>query len=164
MKRFLPFVLLLAIIQFSSCEKDDICVAGDTPVLMLGFFNYEDPETEKSVPNLRSLETASNVVVNSVGTKTSDSLPLRIETNSTTFVLTNNYSSAEDGTVSGNADTITFNYTVQEEFLSRACGFIANYNELSYSLGNDTDNWIDSVAVVETTVKRDTLIHVKIFH
>ncbi|NJB37543.1 DUF6452 family protein [Croceivirga sp. JEA036] len=164
MKRFLPFVLLLVIIQFSSCEKDDICVAGDTPVLMLGFFNYEDPDTEKSVPNLRSVETELNVVVNTVGAKTSDSLPLRIETNNSTFVLTNNYSQATDGTVSGNSDTITFNYTVQEEFLSRACGFIANYNELSYTLSNDSANWIDSVAVVETTVKRDTLIHVKIFH
>ena len=164
MKRLLYVLIVAFLVQFSSCEKDDICVAGDTPLLMLGFYDYEEPETEKSVPNLRSTETLSNLVVNTLGNKTTDSLPLRTDASSTTFVLHNNYSIAEDGTVNGNPDTVTFTYSVEEEFLSTACGYIANYNELTAALISDTGNWIDSIAVEVTLVKRDTLTHVKIFH
>ena len=53
MKRLFPvFLLLLLIVQFSACEKDDICVEGDTPLLVVGFYDVVD-SSFKSVPNLR---------------------------------------------------------------------------------------------------------------
>ena len=53
MKRLFPILLILTVIvQFSSCEKDDICVEGDTPLLVIGFYDVTDT-TFKSVSNLR---------------------------------------------------------------------------------------------------------------
>ncbi|MEM9824872.1 MAG: hypothetical protein AAF985_27555, partial [Bacteroidota bacterium] len=54
----------MAIIHFSSCEKDDICVEGDTPLLVIGFYDITDT-TFKSVNNLRILSTDNDSILNS---------------------------------------------------------------------------------------------------
>ena len=98
MKRLFPvFLLFSTIVHFSSCEKDDICVEGDTPLLVVGCYDIADT-TFKSVPNLRIKALDNDSIL---GLESSDEfgfsdranspdsifLPLRINAQATQFQL-----------------------------------------------------------------------------
>ncbi|PWL37512.1 hypothetical protein DKG77_14465 [Flagellimonas aquimarina] len=172
MKKILPILLVaFSLIYVSSCEKDDICVDGDTPLLVIGFYDAIDTTVFKSVPLIRikGIDNDSILTTDSFNDRSNspDSLliPLRIDGISTTYeVITD---SADDETTmeeTGNRDTLSFNYSVSEQFISRACGFVANYNTLTIGLTTDDSNWIQNITVVEDTIENSNNIHVKIFH
>ncbi len=184
MKQLFPVLLLFCVIlHFSSCEKDDICVEGDTPLLVIGFFNIEDTTLEKNATTLRirelnsvapidgSLEREEKEIKMHFDRSTVDStgIPLIIAESASAFEFILNSADEDSGdgesTVeTGNIDTLTFNYMVRENFVSRACGFVANFDELSAALVSDSENWIQDIAIVDTTIENSTAIHVKIFH
>lgn len=168
MKRLLPILFLLSIVQFSSCEKDDICVEGDTPLLIIGFFDVEDTTVSKVVRTLRVIELESDTVVDTFSDRTnvdSIGIPLRIAASSTEFVfIFGSRDDEETGEPLGNRDTLQFNYEVNERFVSRACGFVANYSSLdTVRQLNPTEDWIDRITLVDTTIDNSNSIHVKIF-
>ena len=157
---------ILSFLFFVQCEKDDICVDGDTPLLIIRFYDAANPTEFKQVTNLRVLGVGQATPVNTFSDRTSiDSIgiPLRVNQNSTGFALI--FDSADDNDVeAGNTDILTFNYTTQEVFVSRACGFVANYEELTEDLVADTDNWIQSIEIVSPLIQTQDSAHVKIFH
>jgi len=56
---------------------------------------------------------------------------------------------------------------VKDRFISRACGFVANYEGVTDDLTNElgsNGNWIDSIEVVVDTITNENDTHVKIFH
>lgn len=158
------FVTLLCYV--ASCEKDDICVDGDTPSLVIGFFDVEDTATAKSVSSLRiralGFDT-SPTTFDDQTTLDSIGLPLQINATSSSFVFVSD-SAIEDGIETGNTDTLTFNYTVQEEFVSRACGFVTRYADLDTTRQVYSTDWIKSIKIENTTIENSAVIHVKIFH
>ena len=169
MKRLFPVLLFLAVLQFSSCEKDDICVEGDTPLLIIGFFDAEDTTATKNVTRLRVRELGLDTIVDTFDDRTdrdSISLPLRIASSTTEFVFILNSMDDEDTEEEqGNSDTLRFNYAVNERFVSRACGFVANYIGLdTIRQVNPTEDWIKRITVVDTNIVNSNAIHVKIFH
>lgn len=168
MKRFIPILLLtLGIIHFSSCEKDDICVEGDTPLLVIGFFDINDTLVSKNVPALRVRElTLDNVMTSFTDRSSLDSigLPLRLTAVTTGFAFITNSADDDDGNETGNIDTLSFDYTVNEKFISRACGFVGNYNGLDTTRQVFSTDWIKRISIVETEVENANAIHVKIFH
>lgn len=159
---------LLILVSFSNCEKDDICVDGDTPLLVLGFFDISDAAASKDVPSLRiqavGLEAPPTTFTDR-SAQDSIGIPLRVNTTSTQFVLINNSATDSDsGLETGNSDTLTFNYSVVERFVSRGCGFIANFDEIVPELTTDDNNWIQNVTVENSSIANSSAIHVKIFH
>jgi len=176
MKRLFPVLLLLMIIvQAASCEKDDICVEGDTPLLVVGFYNIDDTTEFKSVTALRIKALDNDSILGLEGSEEfgfsdranspdSITLPLQIADSSTTFQLVSNSADDEEGNETGSIDTITFIYTVNEEFISRACGFVAHFNELDTVRNVFEDDWIKRITLQETDVELSNTIHVKIFH
>ena len=64
----------------------------------------------------------------------------------------------------GNIDTLTFNYATNEVFISRACGFVANYDGLSDELTVESENWIQNIEIVSSLIQKQDSAHVKIFH
>ncbi|WP_350291352.1 DUF6452 family protein [uncultured Croceitalea sp.] len=175
MKRVLIVLIIMAVfINFSSCEKDDICVDGDTPFLIIGFYDAssEDTTVFKSVPNLR-IRAIDNDSVFSSDTFSDRStvadsvlIPLRLDALNTSFEFIIN--SADDATTmeeTGTLDTLGFSYTLGEQFVSRACGFVANFNELDTIRTVSSEDWIRRITVLENTITNNpTAIHVKIFH
>jgi len=162
----IAFIILLGIIFFSACEKDDICVDGDTPLLVIRFYDETDTTSTKNVTNLRVVGLDQTTIVNTFSDRSSaDSLavPLRPDTTSTTYLLIAN-SADEDEIEIGNTDILTINHETKEVFISRACGFIANYENLTPSLDTDTDNWIKNIEVISSTVENSETAHVKIYH
>ena len=158
----IAFIILLGIIFFSACEKDDICVDGDTPLLVIRFYDVTDSTEVKDVPGLEvrglispdTLDIISNVALDSI------MIPLRADASNTSFVISQQLTT--DDPV--NIDVLTFSYETKEVFISRACGFIANYENLTPSLDTDTDNWIKNIEVISSTVENSETAHVKIYH
>ncbi|WP_297793479.1 DUF6452 family protein [uncultured Eudoraea sp.] len=167
MRKIRIFILVLAaVISFNACEKDDICVDGDTPLLIIRFYDNENPGELKAVPNIRVIGLGQNSTVNTIADRTSldsISLPLRINEPNTGFILISD-SADEDDLETGNTDTLTFDYNTLEVFVSRACGFIANYDELGELLTTDSENWIQNIEIVSPLVQKQDSAHVKIFH
>ena len=169
MKKIIPVLLIASLmIYVSSCEKDDICGEGDTPQLVIGFFDIDDTTEAKDVPSLRIKEIILDTVINTITDRSSslDSIgvPLRSDVTSTSFAfITDSADDADTGDETGNIDTLTISYSLREAFVSRACGYVMNYDDLTISLPASANNWIQDITVVQKTVENSKSIHVKIF-
>ncbi len=110
----IAFIILLGIIFFSACEKDDICVTGDTPLLVIRFYNATDSTEIKAVTNLvvRGLISPDTLQVIANAASDSIALPLRSDTIDASFILSQQ--STTDDPV--NIDVLTFSYTTKEAF------------------------------------------------
>ena len=168
MRKFWAHFLLFGLaVSFYGCEKDDICVEGDTPLLIIRFYNAENPLELKTVSSLRVVGLGQADPVDTFidrSTLDSISIPLRINQPNTSFIMISSSADDENEVETGNIDTLTFNYNTQEVFVSRACGFVANYSELNDSLNPDSDNWIQSIEILSPTVNSFSAAHVEIFH
>ena len=160
-------VLFIGILAVASCEKDDICVEGDTPLLVIEFYNINDTSALKIVPTIRVVGVGQNVTVNTVADRTAlntISIPLKTDVDVTSFIIISASASAEDGSETGNIDTVNFSYKRLEDFLSRGCGFVVNYNSLQANVSADTNNWIKDIEIIRSQVINSDSTHVKIFH
>ncbi|MGB5817839.1 MAG: DUF6452 family protein [Saonia sp.] len=159
------FLLLLTIFALTNCEKDDICVEGDTPSLVINFFDVNNPTEAQDVPSLEVIALAlDGSVIDTIPNASLDSIviPLRIRENTTTYILSQNLTASDDTMI--NRDTLTFNYESKEVFISRACGFVANFDNLADDLTMDSNNWIQEIEIDIPFVENSIVTHVKIFH
>ncbi len=150
------FLLLLAIVGFYSCEKDDFCIDPVTPNLIVRFYDAANTTQLKSVDELfvwpNTLDTIPNISLDSIA------IPLDVTTSQTIY----NFSS---GTIQ---DVLTIDYDVEEVFVSRSCGFKAIFNNVNITT---TNNWIVSLStettttsITITTVENESAAHVQISH
>jgi len=65
MKKVLLLILMvLCLLYGASCERDDICIEGDTPLLVIGFFDAADTLNFKSVPSFRLRAIDNGIILN----------------------------------------------------------------------------------------------------
>ncbi|MFT5738596.1 MAG: hypothetical protein ACI9SG_002953 [Maribacter sp.] len=168
MKNFgFSILLFLYLLTVASCEKDDICVEGNTPLMVIEFFDINNRDNLKNVTTLRVVGEGQTVTVNTVTDRTNlntITIPLKTAADTTGFLLIANSASNDDGFELGNIDTVSFNYARLEDFKSRACGFIVNYEGLNGVFQTDTDNWIQDIEIMRTEIINSDSTHVKIFH
>lgn len=172
MKKIFPILLItMLLVNISSCEKDDICVDGDTPFLVIGFFDVADTAETKQVPTLRIINSDIATILDNDSfndrANSPDSLSVPLRTNEQTTTYTFISDSADDADTqeeAGNIDTLTISYQVREDFVSRACGFVSNFDDLTVTLSEGAENWIQDIQIVQSTVENSNNIHVKIFH
>ena len=145
--------ILIFIIGFfiSSCEPDDICLTSipDTPKLIIGFYDMSSG-LKKEVENLK-IQGFDNEEPYQFSTTDSISIPLKNLEKTTSYSFTKNFN--ENIASSGNDD-----------YISRACGYISNYDVNQIVVENDNINWIISSEIINPGVKDEKAIHVKIFH
>lgn len=160
-------LLLLLFLIFSACEKDDICVDGDTPLLVIGFYDVDDREELKEVPTLvvrgdDGSGTALDIIA--FTDLSSISVPLRPNLTSTEFILSQNPTPTDTTTV--NLDNVSFSYETTDKFVSRACGFVANYDNVvgAFTTEADSLHWIREIEVIVPLVENSNETHVKIYH
>lgn len=174
------FVFIFAISLMANCEKDDICVDGDTPFLVIGFFDATDATTEKQAEALRiraldidepvnydpSTDTEGRPFHIDRSNTDSTAIPLKVNASSTSFEFILNSADDDENAEldTGTVDTLTFNYAVVEDFVSRGCGFVANFEDLDTTRNVLSTDWIKRIEIVDTTVEASNQIHVKIFH
>ena len=169
------FFLFFTITTLYNCESDDICPESTltTPRLVVTFYDVDNPELKKNIESLgvyivKNSELILLSEINGINTD-SIAIPLRDDESVSNFKFCKDFS--EDSTVipSGLPNHVYLNYEINENFISRACGFINNYN-LSVALpynpldapGNQ--NWISDVIILNNSVTNENQSHVKILH
>lgn len=159
---------ITVILMVSGCQRDDICAESDpkTPGLIIKFQDFNSPETDKTVSNLRVLAEGIETPLPGLSGSSTDSItvPLQSFSPRTTFIFISDYQIDSEGNETGNSDILRFDYITREVFISRACGFVANYETLTSSLTLDSENWIQSVIINTDNVNDETQTHVTILH
>lgn len=177
MKKIFLLLLFFAF-TFSSCEKDDICDANTptTPRLVIGFYDFLNPSVLKNVTNLKVVgEGMTDGIV--FNTATGDakyltngstiSIPLKTVGTSTSYSFTLNSGNANPALV--NVDNIKFDYTTQELFVSRACGYKTIFTLDPINPYTHTDaavadtKWIKHISVEKSNIENENETHIKIF-
>ena len=165
MKKIL-LVLLVFSVTLSSCEKDDICDAttATTPKLIIEFYDILHPTVLKNVTNLAVKEVGStNVLV--FTDKSKIQLPLKTNEDITKYSLILN---STDVTID-NEDFLQFNYTHQNIFVSRACGYktIFTLDPTTPYIKTETSTpdgyWIQNITVATSNITTENETHIKIY-
>jgi len=170
---------------FSSCEKDDICDAATptTPRLIIEFYDVANPAVLKNVTNLKviGLDNEEGVILNETATidglryisnANTIGIPLNplTQTSELRFIL--NFGNTNTALIL--TDTLEFNYSTRDEFVSRACGFKTLYtlnptsNPLFPIILNDNPdselgNWIKDIEILQSNIVTENEVHVKIY-
>jgi hypothetical protein len=172
-------ILLLALaLSFSGCEKDDICDANTptTPRLVITFYDITIPSLLKNVKNLKVVGAGmpNGIIFNPSAPEESKywangntiSIPLKANENTTSYSLTLNSGDPNPALV--NEDNIKFDYTRQDFFVSRACGFKTLF-KLDPTPFTHTDaavadqKWIKYISVEKSNIENENETHIKIF-
>ncbi|AUP81134.1 DUF6452 family protein [Flavivirga eckloniae] len=167
-----------------------------TPRIIIKFLDANDEESTKIVSNLvvigvdesfnlpnpinvgnEHILPEYNLPVNVDNPTRIDSvfLPLRTDLDKTQYILIsqagiNDNGTAEDASddyISGNYDTITLDYSREEVFVSRACGYKTIFKNVILSLeDSDPDMWIQSRKTLtdNQSVEDETASHFALSH
>jgi hypothetical protein len=177
MKKIL-ILLLIATFTFSGCEKDDICDANTptTPRLVIAFYDNTNPSVLKNVTNLKVIGDGmtTGIVFNSA---TDDSkyltngntisIPLKTDVNTTKYSFILNSGNANPTLI--DIDEVTFNYTREDIFVSRACGFKVLFtfdpsNPLVHtSIPATKPTWMQYISVEKSNIANENETHIKVF-
>lgn len=166
-KTTLYFSLIILLSILWSCEKDDICIEENTPLLIIRFFDNEDPTEYKKVTNLKvQIEGIDGDYTNETITVLTDSIaiPVKVNEDITRFKLILNGNDQDE--TNDNEDTFDLNYIREDVFVSRSCGYKTLYYDVKTTLINDNDNWIKEIKTVKDSqdILNQNSDHVKIFH
>ena len=172
MKKILS-IILLSILIFG-CEKDDICdpTTATTPRIILEFYNFSQQSMLKNISNLNVTGIGSIIAPKDYITGTKIELPLKISDGIANDVPeTVSYKLQLNSTIpaSSNEDVVTFNYTKNTIYVSRACGYKTTFNLLS----NGTEfiitdpladgNWIKGYEIETRIINNENETHIKIY-
>tara|TARA_R110001583_G_scaffold22784_1_gene85017 strand:- start:1437 stop:1925 length:489 start_codon:yes stop_codon:yes gene_type:complete len=160
------------------CEPDDICPESTptTPSLIIGFYDISSQESKKNVFGLRAQGVGNDNPLTDYNVVTTDSivLPLKTNTLSTQYKIYQDYTYSDNGTpddtlddiIGGNGDVITLNYSTEQVYVSRACGYKTVFKNVTLTIEPDTDNWIQSKESLNPnqSVEDETAAHFKLFH
>lgn len=176
MKKILA--LLLFVVSLCSCEKDDICTDETTPRLIIEFYDISNNANLKSVVDLKVKgEGADDYIVFNTALLATDQtrylfngnkleLPLKISENSTKYSLILSSTS----TANKNEDFLQFNYTPENVFVSRACGYktIFTLNPspngvIKTDAATPDSFWIQDINILTTNITTENETHIKIY-
>ncbi|MHA7059365.1 DUF6452 family protein [Aquimarina sp. M1] len=165
----LPFIIccLVVVNLSSSCQRDDICAedTSTTPFLIIKFI---DDQTVSDIKRPNELQVRAigfeSIIDFTAANQDSILIPLRTNATLTDFEFTIDSDVDDGGTP--NTDTLSFQYTPVEEYVSSACGFRASYEGLGFTLVQEENdgNWIKRITIEEDNVTDETAAHVFIFH
>ena len=153
-------------VLFSSCERDDLCAEDTltTPKLIIKFFDIVTGSEVKAPNELLIRPIAFPDSIFFPTNVDSIAIPLQTDSPITEYEFTIDSDTTNDDTVP-NKDTISFQYTVEQEYISSACGFRATFNGLDFTGPQQdvTENWIKQIDIQNRNITDEQDIHVFIF-
>jgi hypothetical protein len=175
----ITLLLLVFCFSFSSCEKDDICDANTptTPRMVIKFFDINNPTELKNVSNLKVIGEgmSTGIIFNPTATGDSkylfngNSISIPLKTNATTTTFSFILNSGNSNPIFINTDVLKFNYTTNEVFVSRACGFktlfVMNIQKpFEHSDGSIIDQkWMKVVSLQKNNINDENETHLAIY-
>jgi hypothetical protein len=162
-------ILVLFALALAGCEKDDLCTADQStsPRMVIVFKDATNPGVVKTVTNLRIKEIGKTEFApldfeGSTSLALADTiyLPLRNLNRLTSY----NFYTDEDNVT--NIDNIDFRYTTNDAYVSRACGFKSDYENLTLlrSPESPSNFWIAGATIINNSVNNSNEVHVEIRH
>ncbi|MFK7000436.1 DUF6452 family protein [Flavobacterium oreochromis] len=155
------FVIIFSMGLYN-CEPDDICPQGTptTPRMIIQFFDNNNPTNPKTVTDLKiTAEGMGNSLEFTGGNKIE--LPLKVNANEVSYTFKIN----SKNTTLEKEDQIKLNYTRNDVYISRACGYKTEFT-LDTSNGavlTTPKNWIQEVTIQKTSIANENETHIKIF-
>lgn len=154
--------LLVGLLVFTSCEKDDLCEGTDnqTPRLHISLFDQYNADNKKNADYIKAYIPGNEKYIeyNSV----SDFyLPLNTTTSSTEWTLELYDVNGTEKTLIG-TENILFNYAPENIYISKACGFKTNYNAFSYS--RTSNSWIGGISLTTNNITDESNTHLQIYY
>ena len=152
---------LIFFLFYNSCEKDDICLSDtpSSPRLIVRMVDKDDPTLYKLANDLL-IKVVDN---DSINIKSSDSIILNLNPykNYTQFEFILNQGSENE-----NIDTIQINYSLNNIYIDRACGYKTSFifNSNALTLINEKNNWIESYLILKDTIINEEQAHMAILH
>ena len=173
MKKFI--IILIATATIYNCESDDICPESTltTPRMIITFYDVNNPQERKNVESLGVyiVKNGDFTIISEINGINTDSIaiPLRDDESVSNFKFCKDFSVDTPVIPAGLPNHFYVDYEINERFISRACGFINNYNlsvALPYDPLNTTvpTNWISDVIILNDSVNNENQSHVKILH
>lgn len=150
---------------FSGCEKDDICVDEITPQLVVEFYDISNPTVLKNVVNLKVTADGMTDALNTFNGVSKIRLPLKTNEDITRYRLLLNSNSS----TAFNEDILEFNYTRENVYVSRACGFktVFELNSTNGILLSDIATpdglWIQDTNLQTNSIVTENEVHLKIY-
>ncbi|MEP3836140.1 MAG: DUF6452 family protein [Algibacter sp.] len=178
MKKISLLFIILIIVGNYSCERDDICpdATPTTPRLIIDFLDAADSDIQKNVFDLVVIGADNDEILSDYFFTDTDNvvLPLKTTDNTTEYILINDASVNDNDTpdddtddyVDGNQDRIIINYSREEVYVSRACGYKTIFKNVTLTIVEDDDNWILSRQPLtdNQSVEDETTTHFNISH
>lgn len=179
MKKIFCALFLIGFI-LTGCEKDDICDPSTptTPRLVIKFYDFNNPSVTKRINNLKIVGDGinySNGVKNDQGSQFwTDSLvyiPLRVNQDVSKFRFIR-FAAQDTLLANAKVDTLEFNYSKRDEYVSRACGFKTLFDLNGgqadpFILNDDEDatlgNWIRNIEIESTNINNEDETHINIY-
>lgn len=162
------FLLLVVVFSLSGCEKDDICDATTvtTPRLVIEFYdnNIATP-TLKNVTGLNVIAQGYTTPITFNGVSKIQ-IPLKTTDDTTTFRFILNGSDSDP--TNDNEDLLQFNYTRNNIFVSRACGYktLFNLNDTNPIIQSEPTTpdgiWMNTITIVKSNLESENEVHVQI--
>ncbi len=126
----LVFILFISALVTYSCVDDDVCDKSTTPRLTIGFKDIYDNKYVVDSLIVDRVNTDGTISNEGIFTKIdSVRIPLNAISDKTVFYL---YNSKQ--TLDADKDIITVKYQTAQEFVSKACGLRAVFNNVTYEL------------------------------
>lgn len=158
-------MLLCLVMAYSGCEKDDICVDEITPQLVVEFYDISNPTVLKNVVNLKVTADGMTDALNTFNGVSKIRLPLKTNEDITRYRLLLNSNSS----TAFNEDILEFNYTRENVYVSRACGFktVFELNSTNGILLSDIATpdglWIQDTNLQTNSIVTENEVHLKIY-
>ncbi len=160
------FFLLIICLAINSCEKDDICDPSTptTPKLIINFYDATSGLT-KTVNQLAIQEVGSSSIYETFTGESKITIPLKTTADVTKyrFILNNKNTVVPFQ----NEDILEFNYTRNNVYISRSCGYKTLFTLTGIPVktdSNPTDGfWIQNITVQTTNISTENETHIKIF-
>ena len=146
------------------CDRVDICSEAQqvTPRLIIEFYDINEPETLKAVPDLAIFSSGEDTLL--LGTIDRIEIPLRTSQESTRYSFVRLATNEEFV----NIDEVNFTYITQDVYVNRACGFkteFIDFQAIRIIEQNQENNWLRSLTVQQTLINNDQEeAHLFIFH
>lgn len=146
--------ILAALLFWTACERDDLCLEKPAVPLRAAF---ADDFTGDPKPVTLTVLYGQDTVLASQTSDTLD-IPLPVDGNSVRYVWIK-----EDASPPA-ADTVEIRYTLDKQFVSKACGWKTVYKDVDMEVYPGAVSWIKAWEILTAELTVDTIAHVKIYH
>lgn len=163
--------MLLGFGAFSGCEKDDICAESTptTPDMIIDFYEFLNPSVEKAFLKLEIIEIGNPENILVFESTNSIKLPLQTNAEVSTYKFILTYTNIN--TQVTNEDLLEFRYTTEHIYVSRACGYKANFSLLASDSqhpnptltdSGEDEFWIKELIVRQPEITNENETHLDI--